>query len=161
MGKQANSRKVKDNEAIAIGKGLRSSPRKLNLLAQLIRGKKAADALVMLSFDTHRMAIEVKKVLQSAVSNAENNHQLDVDRLVVVEASVGRAFALRRFHARGRGRGAPVEKPFSHLRVVVREQDDKKKEAKKAAPKKSAAQPEAKAAAPKAKKPSTSKAKKE
>jgi large subunit ribosomal protein L22 len=158
MGKQANPRKVKDNEAIAIGKSLRSSPRKLNLLAQMIRGKKAADALTMLSFDTHRMAVEVKKVLQSAVSNAENNHQLDVDRLVVVEASVGRAFALRRFHARGRGRGAPIEKPSSHLRVVVREQDDKK-EAKKAS--KKSAKHEAKPAASKAKKTSTPKAKKE
>ena len=164
MGKATNPRKVKDNEAIAIARSLRTSPRKLNLLAQLIRGKKASDALTILSFDKHRMAIDVKKTLQSAVANAENNHQLDVDRLVVVEASVGRAFVMRRYHTRGRGRGAPIEKPFSNLRIIVREQDEVKKEAKKG--KKTAAKsakPETKAegAKPAAKKTSTAKAKKE
>ncbi len=125
MGKQANPRKVKDNEALAIARTLRTSPRKLNLVARLIRGCKVGEALRRLSFDKHRMALEVKKVLQSAVANAENNHQLDVDRLVVAEASVGRAFVMRRYHARARGRGAPVEKPFSNLRMVVREEDRK------------------------------------
>ncbi|HVY13252.1 MAG TPA: 50S ribosomal protein L22 [Alphaproteobacteria bacterium] len=138
MGKKANTRKVKDNEAMAVARSIRTSPRKLNLVAQMIRGKKASVALNILSFDKHRMAIEVKKVLQSAVANAENNHQLDVDRLVVAEASVGRAFVIKRFHARARGRGAPIEKPFSNIRVVVREEERQAKpeaKAKKSAPK--------------------------
>ncbi len=128
MSKKANPRKVKDNEAIAIAKSIRTSARKLNLVAQMIRGKKAAAALTILSFDPHRMAIEVKKTLQSAIANAENNHQLDVDRLIVAEASVGRAFVMKRMHPRGRGRSAGIEKPFSHLRIVVREVDEVKKE---------------------------------
>lgn len=132
MGKAANPRKVADNEAIAIARSIRTSPRKLNLVAQMIRGKKASDALVMLTFDPHRVAQHVKKTLQSAVANAENNHQLDVDRLVVAEASVGRAFVMKRFHTRGRGRSAGIEKPFSNLRVVVREAEEVKKEKKKA-----------------------------
>jgi large subunit ribosomal protein L22 len=127
MSKQANPRKVKDNEALAIATSLRTGARKLNLLAQLIRGKKASAALTMLSFDPHRMAIEVKKLLQSAVANAENNHQLDVDRLIVAEASVGRAFVMKRHHARGRGKSAGIEKPFSNMRIVVREVDEVKK----------------------------------
>ncbi len=139
MGKAANPRKVADNEAIAIARSIRTSPRKLNLVAQMIRGKKASDALVMLTFDPHRVAQHVKKTLQSAVANAENNHQLDVDRLVVAEASVGRAFVMKRFHTRGRGRSAGIEKPFSNLRVVVREAAEVKKEKKKAAKKPAAA----------------------
>ena len=133
MGKAANPRKVADNEAIAYGRAIRSSPRKLNLVAQLIRGKKASAALTLLSFDKQRVSQHVKKVLQSAVANAENNHQLNVDRLMVVEASVGRAFVMKRFHTRGRGRSAGIEKPFSNIRVVVREVEDVKKEKKKAA----------------------------
>lgn len=140
MGKEAKPRALKDNEAMAYARTLRTSPRKLNLVAQMIRGKKASAALTMLAFDKHRIAKEVHKVLQSAVANAENNHQLDVDQLVVAEASVGRAFVMKRFHARGRGRGAGIEKPYSNLRVIVREvaeEDTKAKKAKqaKAAPK--------------------------
>jgi large subunit ribosomal protein L22 len=145
MGKAANPRRVGDNEALAYGRVIRTSPRKLNLVAQLIRGKKAAQALTLLTFDKHRVSQHVKKVLQSAVANAENNHQLDVDRLVVVEASVGRAFVMKRFHTRGRGRSAGIEKPFSNLRVVVREVEEVKKEKKKVAKKPAAAKPSAKA----------------
>ena len=102
------------------------SPRKLNLVAQSIRGKTANAALAELTFSPRRVARDVKKVLQSAIANAENNHQLDVDRLVVKEASVGRAFGLKRFHARGRGRSAQVEKYYSNLLVVVREREEEK-----------------------------------
>lgn len=135
MGKAAQPRALKDNEAMAYGRTIRTSPRKLNLVAQMIRGKKAADALVRLAFDKHRIAREVYKILQSAVANAENNHQLDVDRLVVAEASVGKAFVIKRFHARARGRGAPIEKPFSNLRLIVREVEEVKKIRKPAAKK--------------------------
>ena len=102
-------------------RGLRTSPRKLNLVAQAIRGKTASAALAELTFSRRRIARDVRKVLQAAIANAENNHQLDVDRLFVKEATVGRAFILKRFHTRGRGRSARVEKMFSHLTVVVRE----------------------------------------
>src|SRR5687767_12735176 len=115
MGKPANEPRVADNEAMAIGRMIRSSPRKLNLVAQLIRGKNAQVALADLTFSKRRIAVEVKKVLQSAIANAENNHQLDVDRLYVATATVGRALVMKRFHARARGRGARVEKPFSNL----------------------------------------------
>ncbi|MBI3418832.1 MAG: 50S ribosomal protein L22 [Proteobacteria bacterium] len=168
MGKKANTRKVKDNEAIAVARNLRTSPRKLNLLAQLIRGKKAAEALTLLSFDKHRMALDVKKTLQSAVANAENNHQLDVDRLIVIEASVGRAFVMKRYQARARGRGAGIEKPFSHLRVVVREEQKseirgQKSEKKQSQVKKPEAKTESKPAAkaPAKKSTPTAKAKKD
>ena len=115
--------KAKNNmEAISKAKNLRISPRKLNLLAQLIRGKKAQAALSVLNFSTKRAAVDVKKCLQSAIANAENNLQLDVDLLVVKEAYVGNSFAMRRFHARGRGRSSPVEKPFAHLTIVVKEE---------------------------------------
>ena len=100
---------------------IRSSARKLNLVAELIRGKSAQAAVADLTFSKRRVAEEVKKVLQSAIANAENNHQLDVDRLYVAEATVGRALVMKRFHARARGRGARVEKPFSNLTVIVRE----------------------------------------
>ena len=124
MSKQAKPRKLGETECQAVLRNLRISPQKLNLVAQLIRGKKAQTALAELTFNARRIAKDVKKVLQSAIANAENNHQLDVDRLYVSEASVGCSFALKRFHARARGRGARVVKPFSHLRVVVREREE-------------------------------------
>jgi len=121
MGKPAAERRLADNEATAFARLIRSSPRKLNLVAQMIRGKEANQALAALTFSKRRIAGEVMKVLQSAIANAENNHQLDVDRLYVAEAHVGRAMVMKRFHARARGRGARVEKPFSNLTVIVRE----------------------------------------
>lgn len=124
MGKPANLPRTGDNEALAIGRMIRSTPRKLNLLAQLIRNMDASQAVAELTFSNRRVAGEVKKVLQSAISNAENNHQLDVDRLYVASASVGRALVMKRFHARARGRGARVEKLFSNLTIVVRERED-------------------------------------
>ncbi len=145
MSKSANPRPVADNEAMAIARSVRSGARKLNLVAQMIRGKKASAALTMLAFNERRISKEVYKVLQSAIANAENNHQLDVDRLVVVEATVGRAFVLKRFHARCRGKSDGIEKPYSNLRIVVREVEEVKKVKptnKKAA--KTAAKPKAK-----------------
>jgi large subunit ribosomal protein L22 len=121
MGKPAAERRLDDNEALASLHGLRTSARKLNLVARSIRGKSVSTALAELTFAHRRIAGEVKKALQSAIANAENNHQLDVDRLYVKEATVGRAFVLKRFHTRGRGRSARVEKHFAHLTVVVRE----------------------------------------
>jgi large subunit ribosomal protein L22 len=121
MGKSANPARRADNEARSVVRALRTSPRKLNLVAQLIRGKTASNALVELEFCERRIAGAVRKCLQSAIANAENNHQLDVDRLVVAEAHVGQSMVMKRFHARGRGRGARVLKPFSHLTIVVRE----------------------------------------
>ena len=121
MGKPAAERRLDETEAAASMRGLRSSPRKLNLVAKAIRGKTAAAALAELTFSHRRIAHDVKKVLQAAIANAENNHQLDVDRLYVKEATVGRAFVMKRFHTRGRGRSARIEKPFAHLSVVVRE----------------------------------------
>jgi large subunit ribosomal protein L22 len=124
MGKPAAARRLDDNEALASLLGLRTSPRKLNLVARAIRGKSVASALAELTFSHRRIAGEVKKALQSAIANAENNHQLDVDRLFVKEATVGRAFVLKRFHTRGRGRSARVEKHYAHLTVVVRERPE-------------------------------------
>ena len=121
MGKQAADRRLADNEASAFLRAIRISPRKLNLVAAMIRGKTAQTAIAELTFCRRRIANDVKKVLQAAIANAENNHQLDVDRLYVKEATVGRAFVMRRFHTRGRGRSARVEKYFAHLTVVVRE----------------------------------------
>jgi len=121
MGKQASTRRLDENEATSVMRGLLTSPRKLNLVAKTIRGKAASSALAELTFSRRRIARDVKKVLQAAIANAENNHQLDVDRLFVKEATVGRAFVLKRFHTRGRGRSARVEKMFAHLTVVVRE----------------------------------------
>jgi large subunit ribosomal protein L22 len=121
MGKQATERRLDETEAKAYVKALRVSPRKLNLVAQAIRGKTAQAALAELTFSKRRIAQDVKKALQAAIANAENNHQLDVDRLFVKEATVGRAIVMKRFHARGRGRAARVEKWFSNLTVVVRE----------------------------------------
>jgi large subunit ribosomal protein L22 len=121
MGKPSAPRRLADNEASAFMRAIRISPRKLNLVAGMIRGKTASTALAELTFSRRRIAHDVKKVLQAAIANAENNHQLDVDRLYVKEATVGRAFVLKRFHTRGRGRSARIEKFFSHLTVVVRE----------------------------------------
>ena len=121
MGKPAAPRRLDETEAQACLRGLRTSPRKLNLVAATIRGRAAASALAELTFSPRRIARDVKKVLQAAIANAENNHQLDVDRLYIKEATVGRAFVLKRFHTRGRGRSARVEKNFAHLTVVVRE----------------------------------------
>ncbi|MBL8701154.1 MAG: 50S ribosomal protein L22 [Alphaproteobacteria bacterium] len=121
MGKAARPRSLKENEARAVARTIRISPRKLNLVAELIRGKTASSALAELTFSKRRIAQTVKKVLQAAIANAENNHQLDVDRLFVAEAHVGKSLQMRRFHPRGRGRAAPVVKSFSHLTVVVRE----------------------------------------
>ena len=121
MGKQSLPRQLADNEAKCVARMLRVSPQKLNLLAQLIRGKKVETALADLQFSRKRIATDVKKCLESAIANAENNHQLDVDRLVVSRAEVGRSIVMRRFHARGRGRASRIEKWFSHLKIVVAE----------------------------------------
>ncbi len=127
MGKDARARVLKDTQAKAIGRMLRTSPRKLNLVAQSIRGKKAEAALNELTFSRKRIALAVKKVLQSAIANAENNHDLDVDDLVVSEASVGKNLVMKRFHARARGRGARVERPFAQVTIVVEERREEKK----------------------------------
>lgn len=124
MGKQASKRRVQENEARAYGKYFRTSPQKLNLVAQLIRGKNAGRALIDLEFCKRRVAEDVRKLLQSAVANAENNHGLDVDRLVISEASVGKSFVMKRFRARARGRAARIEKKASNMTIVVREQDE-------------------------------------
>ena len=122
-----------ENGALAKAKALRTSARKLNLVATSIRGKSAAAALTQLTFEKRRIADEVKKVLQAAVANAENNHSLDVDKLYVAEAWVGRAFVMKRFHTRGRGKSAGIEKPFSNLTIVVKEREnDTKLTAKRA-----------------------------
>ena len=124
MGKAAAPRRLDDNEAMAYAKAIRTSPRKLNLVAQMIRGMDAATALPNLAFSRRRIAVDVRKVLQAAIANAENNHQLDVDRLVIAEATVGRAFVMKRFRPRARGRVGRIHKPFSNLTVVVRERDE-------------------------------------
>jgi large subunit ribosomal protein L22 len=129
MSKKQAPRRLAETEASAYAHGMRISARKLNLVAQTIRGKPASAALNELAFSRRRVAGDVKKVLQAAIANAENNHQLDVDKLVVKEATVGRAFALKRFHARGRGRSAAVQKYFTNLLVVVRERAEESGEA--------------------------------
>ena len=121
MGKKKRERSLPDNEAKAIARMLRVSPQKLNLVAQLIRGKKVSMALADLEFSRNRIARDVRKCLQSAIANAENNHDLDVDELVVAEAYVGKALVLKRFHPRGRGRMGKILKPFSNLTIVVRQ----------------------------------------
>ena len=121
MSKKAHPRALAENEAKAVAKMLRVSPQKLNLLAQLIRGKKVATALADLEFSRKRIALDVRKCLQSAIANAENNHQLDVDDLVVAQAHGGKGLVIKRFHARGRGRSGKILKPFSHLTIVVRQ----------------------------------------
>jgi large subunit ribosomal protein L22 len=121
MGKKTRARALAENEAKAVARMLRVSPQKLNLLAQLIRGKKVSAALADLEFSRKRMARDVRKCLESAIANAENNHQLDVDELIVAQAHVGKALVMKRFHARGRGRMSPIHKPFANLTIVVRE----------------------------------------
>ena len=121
MSKPKFERRLKDNEAQAVARSLRVSPQKLNLVAQLIRGKKVDRALADLTFSRKRIAKDVKKTLQSAIANAENNHSLDVDQLVVAEAYVGKNLVMKRFHTRARGRMGKILKPFSQLTVVVRE----------------------------------------
>ena len=121
MGKESRARVLKDHQATAIGRNIRVSPRKLNLVAQTIRGKKVDRALNELTFSPKRIAKTVKKVLQSAIANAENNHQLDVDRLVVAEAFVGKAMVMKRFSPRARGRVGHIVKPLCNLTVIVRE----------------------------------------
>jgi large subunit ribosomal protein L22 len=124
MGKPAAKRTLSETEAKAFAKLVRSSPRKLNLVAAMIRGKDASKALADLTFSKRRVAQDVRKVLQSAIANAENNHQLDVDRLFVAEAFVGKSLTMKRFHARARGRASRIEKPWSNLTVVVREREE-------------------------------------
>ncbi|MFC3053352.1 50S ribosomal protein L22 [Kordiimonas pumila] len=124
MGKESAKRRLADNEAVATATMLRGSAQKLNLVAATIRGMKVEKALNALSFNRRRSAIEVKKVLQSAIANAENNHNLDVDSLVVAEATVGKALTMKRFRARARGRTGKIVKPFSRLRIVVREVEE-------------------------------------
>ncbi len=121
MGKTARERTLPDNEAKAITRNIRVSPQKLNLVAQLIRGKKVATALADLQFSRKRIAIDVKKCLESAIANAENNHDLDVDDLIVSQAHVGKAMVMKRWTPRGRGRSGRIMKPFSHLTIIVRQ----------------------------------------
>ena len=125
MGKTSRERDLKENEAKAVARMIRVSPQKLNLVAQMIRGKKVASALADLEFSRKRISTEVRKCLESAIANAENNHDLDVDDLVVAEASVGKALVIKRFAARGRGRVGRIFKPFSNLTIVVREVEEK------------------------------------
>ena len=124
MSKPASPRKVGDKEALAVGTMIRGSAQKLNLVAGLIRGRKVEEALNILKFSPKAMSEDVYKVLASAVANAENNHNLDVDALIVAEASVGKSITMKRFATRARGRSTRIEKPFSRLRVVVREQEE-------------------------------------
>ncbi|CAD7032004.1 MULTISPECIES: 50S ribosomal protein L22 [Rhizobium/Agrobacterium group] len=125
MAKAKTERRLKDNEAQAVARTLRVSPQKLNLVAAMIRGKKVDRALAELEFSRKRIAGTVKKTLESAIANAENNHDLDVDSLIVSEAYVGKSIVMKRFHARGRGRASRIEKPFAHLTIVVREVEEK------------------------------------
>lgn len=133
MGKPKTERKLPSDAAKAKASSVRTSARKLNLVAASIRGKSVAAALTNLKFEKRRVSDAVRKVLQSAVANAENNHSLDVDKLYVAEAYVGRSFVMKRFHARGRGKSAGIEKPFSNLTIIVREREDGFVDAKKAA----------------------------
>ena len=128
MGKPKRERALADDEAKAVAKNLRISPQKLNLLAQMIRGKRVDTALADLEFSRKRIARDVRKCVMSAVANAENNHGLDVNDLVVKEAYVGKNLVLTRFHARGRGRMSPIEKPFAQLTVVVKAQQEEAQE---------------------------------
>lgn len=143
MGQDKKVRRQAENEAKASVKNLRTSPQKLNLVAATIRGKDAGKALVDLQFNNRRIAKDVQKVLQSAVANAENNHGLDVDKLYVAEAYVGKALVMKRFTPRARGRSSKILKPFSHLTVIVRERDSDAHLKKKAAPAKAAAKADA------------------
>ena len=156
MGKQSRARILGDHQAMAIARNIRVSPRKLNRVAQQIRGQKVDRALNVLTFSQKRIAGVVKKALQSAIANAENNHDLDVDDLVVAEASVGKNLVMKRFHARARGNAGGIEKFFSQITIVVEEKREEKTEEAKAP----AAKGKAKAGAkPSAKKPAAKKAK--
>jgi large subunit ribosomal protein L22 len=124
MGKASAPRRVGDKEALAVGTQIRGSAQKLNLVAGLIRGRSVEEALNILSFSKKAMAVDARKVLASAIANAENNHNLDVDALVVAEASVGKSITMKRFHTRGRGKSTRILKPFSRLRIVVREVEE-------------------------------------
>jgi large subunit ribosomal protein L22 len=124
MGKPKRERALKDNEARAVTRTIRVSPQKLNLVAASIRGKKVQTALADLTFSRKRIAETVKKTLQSAIANAENNHDLDVDSLIVSEAYVGKSITLKRFHVRGRGRASRILRPFANLTIVVREVEE-------------------------------------
>jgi large subunit ribosomal protein L22 len=133
MSKPKSPRRVDDTEAQSVVSNLRVSPRKLNLVAGLIRNQPASAAVATLKFSKRRIAHAVRKALESAIANAENNHKLDVDQLVVTRAEVGRSVVMRRFHARGRGRAARVEKWFSHLKIVVAEREEAPEIEKRAA----------------------------
>jgi large subunit ribosomal protein L22 len=130
MGKPAHPRPLSDSQARAIGRNIRISPRKLNLVAQAIRGKSAGAALTTLTFSEKRIARDVKKILESAIANAENNHDLDVDDLVVTEASVGKNLTMKRFHPRARGRSGKIVKPFAQITIVVGEKSKIEKKVK-------------------------------
>jgi large subunit ribosomal protein L22 len=163
MGKQSRARVLADHQAMAIARNIRVSPRKLNLVAQQIRGKKVERALNVLTFSQKRIAGVVKKALQSAIANAENNHDLDVDDLVVKEASVGKNLVMKRFHARARGNAGGIEKFFSQLTIIVEEKREEapKEDAKAAAPAKGKAAAKKTSGKAPAKKPAAKKAKKE
>ena len=124
MGKPKRERELADNQAMAMARLLRVSPQKLNLVAQMIRGMKVDAALNQLQFSRKGIARDVKKVLMSAIANAENNHHLDVDHLVVAEASVGKSMVMKRFRPRARGKAGRIEKPFSRIRIVVEEREE-------------------------------------
>tara|TARA_B100000965_G_scaffold378428_1_gene373336 strand:- start:128 stop:523 length:396 start_codon:yes stop_codon:yes gene_type:complete len=123
MRKEQNKRREKDNEAKVVLKNLRTSPQKLNLVLQMIRRKKADKAISILQFSRKRISKDVEKALRSVISNAENNHSLDIDKLYVKEAFVGKGIVMKRFHARARGRGARILKPFSHLTIILSEDE--------------------------------------
>jgi large subunit ribosomal protein L22 len=123
MGKEKNRRREQDNEAKVVLRNIRVSPQKLNLVAQMIRNKSASKALSILQFSKRRISNDVEQALRSAIANAENNHSLDIDKLVVKEAYVGKGVVMKRFHARARGRGAKIIKPFSHLTILLSEQE--------------------------------------
>jgi len=125
MGQTSTPRALPDNEAKAVTRNIRVSPQKLNLVAQLIRGKKVASALADLEFSRKRIAKDVRKTLESAIANAENNHDLDVDDLVVAQAFVGKGIVMKRFHARARGRASRIEKPFANLTIIVRQVEER------------------------------------
>ena len=158
MGKDSRARVLKDHQAMAVARNIRVSPRKLNLVAQQIRGQKVDRALNVLTFSPKRIASVVKKTLQSAIANAENNHDLDVDDLVVAQASVGKNLVMKRFHARARGNAGGIEKFFSQITIVVEEKREEKKEEAKPAQGKGKAKAAAKTPA---KKPAAQKAKKQ
>ena len=123
MGKEKNKRREQDNEAKVVLRNIRVSPQKLNLVAQMIRNQPASKALSILQFSKRRISNDVEQALRSVIANAENNHSLDIDKLVVKEAYVGKGVVMKRFHARARGRGAKIIKPFSHLTILLSEQE--------------------------------------